>query len=186
MKPMRTVRGYDFGEVASALQKAIRRGDAKTAGYFAIELFESNFTAYAFRRLLTVSAEDCDGIITQEIKALYDSWTIAHRQRKGAGRIFLAKATILLSRATKSRDADHLTNCIYDRKCIDEAQLDKDLAECRGEQIDIPDYAHDCHTRKGRQAGRTKRDFFLAEDAALSPRGVTMFDDEMRVAFKRP
>ena len=41
MYELRTVRGYDFYEVASALQKAIRRSDAKVAGYFALELWES-------------------------------------------------------------------------------------------------------------------------------------------------
>ena len=34
-----TQRGYDFYEVASALQKSIRRGDVKLAGYMALELF---------------------------------------------------------------------------------------------------------------------------------------------------
>ena len=31
VKEMRTVRGYALGEVASALQKAIRRGEARRA-----------------------------------------------------------------------------------------------------------------------------------------------------------
>jgi len=40
---LRTVRGYDFGEVSSAMQKALRRGDAKLAGYWAIELWSSGY-----------------------------------------------------------------------------------------------------------------------------------------------
>ena len=35
-----TRRGYEFGEVPSAMQKAIRRADAKFAGYWALELWE--------------------------------------------------------------------------------------------------------------------------------------------------
>ena len=35
---LRTKRGYDLGEVASAMQKAIRRADTKLAGYWALEL----------------------------------------------------------------------------------------------------------------------------------------------------
>ena len=62
----KTVRGYRLGDVVSALQKTIRRGDARLAGYFAIEMFESNFAAYAWRRLLTISAEDCAGVITRK------------------------------------------------------------------------------------------------------------------------
>lgn len=30
---LRTIRGYDFGEVSSAMQKAIRRGETQYAGY---------------------------------------------------------------------------------------------------------------------------------------------------------
>jgi len=71
-----TIRGYVLADVVSALQKAIRRGDARLAGYFAIEMHESNFGAYAFRRLLTVSAEDCHGILTAEVRALYEAWLL--------------------------------------------------------------------------------------------------------------
>ncbi len=72
----RTVRGYDLGEVVSAMQKAIRRGDARLAGYWAIELFESGYHGYAWRRLLTISAEDCWGILTQEIWTLWQTLAI--------------------------------------------------------------------------------------------------------------
>ncbi|MEW6171347.1 MAG: hypothetical protein AB1472_07325, partial [Candidatus Omnitrophota bacterium] len=65
-----TKRGYDFYEVSSAMQKAIRRGDPDVAGYFAVELFESNYSNYLWERLLIISAEDCWGVITQEILAL--------------------------------------------------------------------------------------------------------------------
>jgi hypothetical protein len=41
------------------MQKAVRRGDAKLAGYWALELWASGFGQYVWRRLLTVSAEDC-------------------------------------------------------------------------------------------------------------------------------
>ena len=33
---IRTKRGYDFGEVSSAMQKAIRRADTRLAGYWAL------------------------------------------------------------------------------------------------------------------------------------------------------
>jgi len=54
-----TTRGYRFAEVSSAMQKAVRRGDAKLAGYWALELWASGFGQYVWRRLLTISAEDC-------------------------------------------------------------------------------------------------------------------------------
>jgi hypothetical protein len=63
------------GPTICAAQTAIRRADAKLAGYWALELWESGFGQYVWRRLLTVSAEDCWGILTQEVKALHDAYT---------------------------------------------------------------------------------------------------------------
>ena len=53
---LRTKRNYNFSEVSSAMQKAIRRGDAQLAGYWALELWSSGFGRYVWKRLLTVSA----------------------------------------------------------------------------------------------------------------------------------
>jgi replication-associated recombination protein RarA len=55
----RTVGGCEFGGVTLAMQQAVRRGNAGLGGYWTIELFESGYHAYAWRRLLTISAEDC-------------------------------------------------------------------------------------------------------------------------------
>lgn len=176
---MKTVRGYLLGEVASALQKAIRRGDARRAGYWAIELFESNFREYLWRRLLTISAEDCWGVITHEIEALYRAWQQIDRTKKGGGRIFAAKATLLLAMARKCRDADHLTNLVYDPRRVDERQLMADLEEARRAPEPIPEYALDCHTQAGRAAGKTKADFFRDEHGALQPRQPGLFDADV-------
>jgi replication-associated recombination protein RarA len=40
---LKTKKGYDFFEVASALQKCIRRGMGEEAMYWAVELFNSNY-----------------------------------------------------------------------------------------------------------------------------------------------
>jgi replication-associated recombination protein RarA len=174
-----TTRGYQLSDVASALQKTIRRGDARLAGYFAIEIFESGYAAYAWRRLLTISAEDCAGIVTQEIKSLHDAWVLIDRAQKGRGRVFLAKAAILLCLAQKSRDADHLGILVYDSRSVTDAAIATLLAEVRATEQPIPEYAFDVHTGKGKRAGKTRRDFLLSEDAALHPRGRTLFDDEV-------
>jgi replication-associated recombination protein RarA len=176
-----TTRGYPLSDVASALQKAVRRGDARLAGYFAIELFESGYAAYAWRRLLTISAEDCAGIVTQEIKALYDSWRVIHTAPtgKGRGRVFLGKAVVLLCLAAKSRDADHLTNLVYDPRAIDDAVVEGALAEARATTEPIPDYAFDVHTHEGKRRGKTRDQFFVEEHDALSPRVPGLFDADL-------
>lgn len=92
---LNTKRGYPFPAVSSAMQKAIRRGDAKLAGYWALELWASGFGHYVWRRLLTVSAEDCWGILTAEVKALHDSYLVINEgvpAKSPKGRIFISKA----------------------------------------------------------------------------------------------
>lgn len=179
MRQLFTIRGYSLLEVASALQKAIRRADARLAGYWAIELFESNYREYLWRRLLTISAEDCFGVITHEVEALYRSWQMIDKQKKGGGRIFAAKATILLAQARKCRDADHLTNLVYDPKAIPDKQLEADLEAAREGTEAIPDYAFDCHTSAGKKAGKTKEMFFRDEFEALEPREPGLFDGDI-------
>lgn len=180
-----TIRGYALSDVASALQKTIRRGDARLAGYFAIELFESGYAAYAWRRLLTISAEDCAGVLTQEVKALYDAWVLMQKSKPGKARVFLAKAVLLLATAPKSRDADHLTNLVYDRQAVDEAALLAALDEARQTTEAIPDYAFDVHTRKGKRRGKTRREFFVEEFDALTPRAPGLFDADLEVLRKK-
>lgn len=175
-----TKRGYDFFEVSSAMQKAIRRANVKMAGYFAIELWESGYRDYVWKRLLTVSAEDCAGIITKEVFALYKSHQLVNKPKHKTpkGRVFVVKAVILLCQQMKSRDADHLTNFVYDKK---KSLSDEAINECLrnadvSEKKEIPEYAYDYHTRQGKLVGKTKKDFFIEEFAALKPRQPGLFD----------
>jgi replication-associated recombination protein RarA len=176
---MKTTRGYQLGEVISALQKTIRRGDERLAGYFAMELFESGFEAYAWRRLLTISAEDCHGCITQEIKALYDSAALVKKTRKTPERIFLAKAAVVLAAAKKCRDADHMSCLMYDKQLPTDAVVRRAIDSARSERVDVPDYAYDCHTSRGKAQGLTRTDFFLSEHDALTPREPGLFDRDL-------
>jgi replication-associated recombination protein RarA len=173
-----TKRGYDFGEVSSAMQKAIRRGDTRLAGYWALELWHSGYGNYVWKRLLTISAEDCWGVLTAEIKALHDSYGLVNKgvpAKQARGRIFISKAVILLCAAKKNRDADHLQNFVYDALVgVDADQLAADLLAAGREKI--PGYALDCHTLKGKRQGKTKADFFRDEQRALKPRQPGLFD----------
>ena len=154
---LHTKRGYSFPAVSSAMQKAVRRGDAKLAGYWALELWASGFGQYVWRRLLTVSAEDCWGILTAEVKALHDSYTEINANtpaKTPKGRIFISKAVILLCLAKKSRDADHLQNFVYDQQAGLEPETLTDELEAAGEYVPIPDYAYDCHPPPGPPDGQ--------------------------------
>ena len=174
-----TQRGYDFYEVASALQKSIRRADVKLAGYMALELFP-RYAEYCWKRLLTISAEDCYGIVTQEIKALYDAFWVINRGKKGddlKGRIFISKAVIILCTCKHSRDADVLSNYIYDKKSLlSDEEIENLMREAREERMEIPEYVYDVHTRRGKAMVKTKRDFFIEEDQSLANKQMSLFD----------
>lgn len=170
-----TVRGYDFYECASAMQKAVRRGDSRVAGYFALELWSSGYDNYVWKRLFTISAEDCYGIITKEIEALWQGYTLVNNGAKEKkGRIFISKAVLILCDCRKNRDADHLQNFIYDRGDVD---VEKWFDDVRRFPVQVPEYTFDVHTLKGKKKGMTKEDFFRDEMAALTPREPGLFDD---------
>jgi replication-associated recombination protein RarA len=161
------------------MQKSIRRADTKLAGYFALELFHSGFYEYVWKRLMVISAEDCHGIITCEIAALYEGFKMvnAGKKEKEKGRIFISKAVIILCDVKKNRDADHLQNLVYDKKMsINEEELVRELISSE-EYVPIPDYAYDVHTKKGRKMGKTKETFFIDELNNLKPRQTGLFDD---------
>ena len=179
-REMKTKKGYNFFEATSAMQKAIRRNDAKIAGYFALELYHSGYYLYVWKRLLTISAEDCYGeTITTEVYNLYRSFMLINDGRPDVdrGRIFISKAVLILCRTPKSRDADHLQNLVYDKNKVSSEGVDEIIRTARKENLQIPDYAFDIHTKKGRYLGKTKKEFFLEEYEALRPRVKGLFDD---------
>lgn len=175
---IRTIHGYNFYNVSSCLQKSIRRGDCRLAGYMALELWSSKFDTYLWKRLFTISAEDCWGILTKEIEALWQGYELVNRGAKERkGRIFISKAVILLCEAKKCRDADHLSNFVYDKMIgLTEETIDRELANAP-KYVTLPGYVYDVHTIEGKRMGKTKADFFKEEYYALKPREKGLFDD---------
>jgi len=177
---LKTKNGYLLSEVVSALQKSIRRADAKTAGYFALEMFHSGYWKYVWKRLYTVSAEDCHGIITKEIHALFNGFLLINGSKNYTrGRIFISKAVIILCQCKKSRDADHLQNLLYDQNIPTKQEIESFLKTVN--PCEIPDYAYDVHTTKGKIRNKTKHDFFIDEFIALTPRQPGLFDNLIKV-----
>ena len=174
-----TQRGYSIYEVASALQKACRRGDFKLAGYMALELFPK-YSDYAWKRIMTVSAEDCAGCVTQEVMALREAFCAVNKGKKKedfGGRIFLSKAVLVCCMAKHNRDADILSNYVHDKMYgITDEEIESYLDEARSEMPDIPEYVYDVHTIQGKRRGKTKRMFFEEEEAALSNKQPSLFE----------
>jgi replication-associated recombination protein RarA len=159
---MHTPGGYLCGEVASALQKAIRRGHEREALFWASELDLAGYGAYVWKRLRIIASEDV-GLAAPEAviqtRVLYDNWLEA-KKAKNPEPLFLAHAVLLLVRARKSGIALHATFAFWlgDRQAMD---------------MEIPDHALDMHTARGRQMGRGKQHFL---DEAGRLEGETLPD----------
>jgi len=153
-----TQRGYDFGEVASALQKAIRRNLEEDALYWATELDKSGYGNYVFKRLRIIVSEDIgpgEPGLAAEVRALYDNW-VEHRKLKdpmGAERIFLVHAVIACCRARKSRIVDTALTWFYSDQVPHQ---------------EIEDYALDVHTARGKRMKRGNKHFYEVA-AQVSP-----------------
>lgn len=153
---VRTANGYLLAEVASALQKSIRRGLLDDAAYWAVEMDLSGFAEYCWRRLNIITSEDVGAGWPEGpavIAALYSSWQAAKGKRGGAGAVFLMDAIVRLCRAPKTRVADHIAAVHYTAH-----------ASLRRE---VPDYAFDMHTSRGRRMGRGI-DHFLDEASVVA------------------
>ncbi len=187
-----TRHGHNMYDMASLLQKSIRRGDYQRAGYAAMELF-GRYNKYLWRRLLVISAEDCWGIMTKEIIALKLAEDQCFGDRKGYDKdpIFVAKAITLLCMAKKNRDACYFAcNFMLPDTTLDETDFEHvDITACTLPGNGIPDWVFDIHTLTGRMKGKTDLDMVITEQDALTPHQIGLFDDydwkeyfEMRLA----
>ncbi len=180
-----TKNGYSMFEMSSMIQKAIRRCDIPHAAYAANEL-SVQYRGYLWKRLLTVSAEDCYGIMTKEIIALKEADEYVNGKKKPGetNDLFIAKAVILLCMARKNRDADYVAcNFMWGDRPLTDAEYDEfvdyEIVEKLKEvtRFDVPNYVYDVHTYRGKIRGATMMDFFREENEALQPRQLSLFDD---------
>lgn len=170
-----TKDGYDFYEMSSMLQKAIRRGDYQRAGFAANQLIDK-YRKYLWKRLLIISAEDCYGIITKEIVGL----KLADDETGKNGNIFVSKAVCLLCEAKKNRDACYFAcNYMTDANLLDPSEIHDDcpIDQCALQDGIIPDWVFDVHTLKGKMRGKTIEDMIKDEQEALYPKQMSMFDN---------
>lgn len=126
-----TFNGHSMFDISSLVQKAIRRGDEEYALYAAHEMMWK-YRPYLWKRLLTVSAEDCYDPVTKDILHL-------RKLDKNVGdpneTKFISEAVNLLVRTRKSRDADFFAcNLIYSKKRKEYKQ---------GESIYVTRHGHD-------------------------------------------
>ncbi len=168
MSAPKTNGGHDMFESLSALQKSIRRGLEEQALYWASELDLSGYSQHLWNRLRIIASEDVGLAMpgaASIVRALYENWQDAPENK-----LWVMHATLLLVRAPKSRIVDH-SCCIF-------------YNEGRP-TFDMPDFALDKHTRRGRELRRGIDHFFdvggvLANETLPDP-----YKERAREACKR-
>jgi len=166
-----TKRGYMLDEVTSALIKSLRRGLEEEALFWGLEIEESGYYRYIWKRLLIFATEDV-GLIDPDaivrINALAQAYeTIKKNQNKKipVEGDLLAMAILYLARAPKNREVDEFKNHIEKRK--------KD-----GWKPEAPDFALDVHTRRGRKAGKTEADWWKEGAEIKGKKGTSKYSPE--------
>jgi replication-associated recombination protein RarA len=154
-----TRNGISGDEIISMLQKSIRRGIEKNAVAAAYEMYITSpqFEDKMWRRLLAISVED---IGFGEVTAPNLVWTLSRMRKEflyqdGDRPMFFVHAIRYLCRCKKERSSDHVKNMTI-----------KEFAH--GRIPEVPDYAYDLHTKKGREMGRDEL-HFLTEASKVIP-----------------
>lgn len=168
---IRLINDYQFDEVASALQKCIRRNREYEACYWAFILHESGYHKYAWRRLLIISSEDIGNatpdaaILVSSLLYNYQFAISAANRNKNDALVFMFQAITYLCRATKTREADNLVNLIRSEHAA-------------GKFLPIPEFALDMHTKRGRQMHGGWQD---GDQLAIDERHRKWFDDFSKI-----
>ena len=146
MSTPKTKNGHDMFESLSALQKCVRRGLEEQALYWASELDRSGYSQHLWNRLRIIASEDvglAESNVAVQIRTLYHNW-----QEAPENKLWVMHAILILVRAPKSRIVDHAACLFYSAK---------------RPTFEVPDFALDKHTYRGRKMGRGIDQFF-AED----------------------
>lgn len=174
----KTAHGYALDEVVSSLQKCVRRGRTDDVLFWVLELDQSGYTAYAFRRLAVIAVEDVGLADPMAVTVVNSCWELALKHRDGSRRFgstvvakersawgdeWLLMAAAYVARSAKNRELDYAAGTIVER-WMKGANL-----------LQIPDFAIDEHTRRGRAQGRGQA-HFRAEGGMLH--GAVVIDDD--------
>jgi len=173
-----TPNGYNPYEVASAMQKCIRRGLEYEAYWWAHELAINQMIAWVWRRLLVIACEDigmADPQAVVVVNACRQTWTEVADAKSGDPEwSILAEAVLYLCRSRKSRSADDLAHLVWLRKEGRDPKTLEKSTSAQKEHLDIPAFALDIHTRRGKM--RIDKSLAPGEDPDAA--GVKLFREE--------
>jgi replication-associated recombination protein RarA len=158
----KTIHGMPALACISAMQKYIRRGQEKEAMEFASEVMHTSkaFHTMVVNRLLVICHEDLDTLAAPHVFPFVAASLAASRERYtdkiGEARLMVGNCIRMMARSPKSRAGCHFGAAIGLRSLLEDYKPE------------IPDFALDQHTTKGRAMGRGL-DHFRDEGAKLVP-----------------
>jgi hypothetical protein len=167
---LQTANGYVLSECVSALQKCIRRGLFEEAFFWAAEI-ETRYPDYLWVRLTVIANEDIGLASPQTIMLVetlrHQYFYLLEKSHGPSQRLVLCNVIVAMCTAEKTRLADDLQCVIYRKRDFEEWRLD------------IPDFALDKHTKRGRGMGRDVA-HWRAEGCKLEPekKGMNPYEDE--------
>lgn len=138
------IDNWVWDEVASSLQKSIRRGLEYDSCYFAFIFYKSGYGQYLWRRLAIICSEDIGNGDPQAVlvlNALKDNWNDLYKNNKDYSLdkfLSFVHAILYLCRSRKSRENDNLANLI-------EEEYNS------GKRLEIQNYCLDSHCDRGRK-----------------------------------
>lgn len=155
----KTVNGHSLFEVVSALQKAVRRGDVDDALYWAVDMDLSGYSEYCWRRLQIMASEDiglANPVAPAIVHALRETYLdhVGRSPKHAPERLMLINAVVYLATSPKSRMVDNALIAHY--------------ANHESLYREIPDYALDKHTQRGKAKKRGVAHFY-DEGASIRP-----------------
>ena len=170
---MLTEKGYEFFEVSSSFQKSIRRCLEDESLYWAIELYNSGYREYVWKRMLIIASEDvglAEPDMATRLWSLYQIFTfLAKKKDKHAPeKLQFTQAVVMLARCKKSRYIDMV--------------LCQKFMSHKNTHLQIPEWAYDMHTRKGRKMGRSGRKgivHFYESSAKINNNGNVAGEQEL-------
>ncbi|WP_425397471.1 hypothetical protein [Aeoliella sp.] len=175
----KTLNNLDAFEVMSAMQKHIRRGEEREAMHCACELGHSSkaFFTMLCNRLELIAHEDI-GLANREA-CIFTAATIAQVRRfyepdkPGKWRLMVGNVILTLCRSAKCREGDHFQAAIGQRVLMDDTAPE------------LPDYAFDHHTSRGRKLGRDLQHFRDVSTKLIPPAEPDTYEAEAYQVWQR-
>ena len=162
-----------------ALQKALKHRDMDMIGYHA-NFYREQCRGKFWDVVVDYAMNNAQPLIS-EIIALKAADDFVNRAKKPLSKdnIFMTKAIMLICYFEDDRFETVLSNPIVEfDKFVDWSKWNVPSID-RGRLIngEIPEWVYDCHTLKGKKAGKTDWDMTVSEQAALTPLQPAYFDE---------